>query len=436
MDTPRRKPSASPWSSWSRRGDRDARAEEMGNASRHPGTSSSAGKLGVELSGQRKGGEGFPHGAVAHGPGAPEVGSSSWPPSATRPSGTASRPASSRRRSWPLAGQSSSRRGRTRLNNPCPSSRTTSRSSSRDIRDDLGRRPTRPPSDRTSGSSSAAPARGVKPAADIVQGLRDFALESTARRDRPDGYPSGDHGQPGVPARLRLDRLHIEVDRQFGELPPVSRALLARMNQLFFELLNNAIQAIEATSRARRAGSRSARLRRRETSWSRRKADRRRLRHPRRGSTPDLRDPFFTTRPVGRGRAGPEHQPRRRRGPRRPGSRWRAAPGKGTRPPRRPARWGLPPSDWPSSPLTVRVAVVFADETTSHPAVRLRAREASDGLARGDHRPGRFCIPGPTTWLPLGLDDGRRSRPDRRGSGTSRRASGSRGVRADRPAPG
>ena len=137
--------------------------------------------------------------------------------------------------------------------------------------------------------------RGVKRAADIVQGLRDFARVDRAETDLMDIHQA-------ITASLeflheRLDRLHIEVDRQFGELPPVSCAP-ARMNQLFFELLNNAIQAIEATSRGR------GRIEIRTHA----DGDRVVVELTDDGCgipaevLPRIFDPFFTTRPVGAGK--------------------------------------------------------------------------------------------------------------------------------------
>jgi PAS domain S-box-containing protein len=135
---------------------------------------------------------------------------------------------------------------------------------------------------------------GVKRVAEIVQKLRDFARLDRAEFDRADIHEAIAGGLELV--QERLDRAGIVVDRQLGDLPSVLCSPV-QMNQLFFSLILNAIQAIEATSRA------SGRIE---------------IRTRAAGGTvfadvtddgcgippedlPRIFDPFFTTRPVGAG---------------------------------------------------------------------------------------------------------------------------------------
>jgi PAS domain S-box-containing protein len=136
--------------------------------------------------------------------------------------------------------------------------------------------------------------RGVKRAADIVQKLRDFARLDRTESDRMDIHEAITNSLEFV--RERLDRGQIEVDRQFGQLPPVACAP-ARINQLFFDLLINAIQAVEATSRGRgqieirtRAAGDSVVVELTDDGCGIPAED-----------LPRIFDPFFTTRPVGAG---------------------------------------------------------------------------------------------------------------------------------------
>jgi PAS domain S-box-containing protein len=136
--------------------------------------------------------------------------------------------------------------------------------------------------------------RGVKRAADIVQKLRDFARLDRAESDWINIHEAITSSLEFL--RERLDRCQIVVDHQFGQLPPVSCAA-ARMNQLFFDLLTNAIQAIEATSRG--LGRIEIRTRAAGDSVVVELTDD--------GCgipaeiLPRIFDPFFTTRPVGVG---------------------------------------------------------------------------------------------------------------------------------------
>ena len=85
--------------------------------------------------------------------------------------------------------------------------------------------------------------------------------------------------------RGRLDRRHITVEEHFGELPLVAGSP-AQLNQVFLNLLVNAMQAIESTHREDgRIAITTAAVRRR----NRRRGGRQRLRDPRRRPAPDLR---------------------------------------------------------------------------------------------------------------------------------------------------
>ena len=87
---------------------------------------------------------------------------------------------------------------------------------------------------------------GVKRVADIVQNLRGFARLDRGEDDRADVNEA-------ISAALemlggRLQRYGIIVQERKGELPPVSGSS-TQFNQVFLNLLVNAVQAIEATER-------------------------------------------------------------------------------------------------------------------------------------------------------------------------------------------
>jgi PAS domain S-box-containing protein len=134
--------------------------------------------------------------------------------------------------------------------------------------------------------------QGVRRVADIVQNLRDFARLDRAEYDRVD-INAAVSGSVEM-LRGRLNQSQIAVEAHYGELPQVSCAP-AQLNQVFLNLLVNAIQAIEATS----IGSGQIEVRTRAS-----------------GSAviveiadngcgisgevlPRIFDPFFTTKPVG-----------------------------------------------------------------------------------------------------------------------------------------
>ena len=89
--------------------------------------------------------------------------------------------------------------------------------------------------------------QGVKRVADIVQNLRGFARLDRAAVDQADVHEAIRTALEML--RGRLDRRRITVEEHFGELPPVAGSA-AQLNQVFLNLLVNAMQAIEATHRA------------------------------------------------------------------------------------------------------------------------------------------------------------------------------------------
>ena len=92
--------------------------------------------------------------------------------------------------------------------------------------------------------------QGVKRVADIVQNLRGFARLDRAAVDQADIHEALNSALEMI--RGRLDRRHITVEEEKGDLPLVS-ASQAQINQVFLNLLVNAMQAIEATSPGRRS---------------------------------------------------------------------------------------------------------------------------------------------------------------------------------------
>jgi PAS domain S-box-containing protein len=88
--------------------------------------------------------------------------------------------------------------------------------------------------------------QGVKRVADIVQNLRGFARLDQAAVERVDLHDAITSSLEMI--RGRLGRRHIVVEQQFGDVPRVLCAP-AQVNQVFLNLLVNALQAIEATSK-------------------------------------------------------------------------------------------------------------------------------------------------------------------------------------------
>ncbi len=128
--------------------------------------------------------------------------------------------------------------------------------------------------------------------ADIVQNLRNFARLDRAELDRVDLNDAISSSLDML--RGRLSQSQITVERHLGELPLVSCAP-AQLNQVFLNLLINAVQAIEATSRG--AGRIEIRTRAEGPVVVIEIADD--------GCgipadvLPRIFDPFFTTKPVG-----------------------------------------------------------------------------------------------------------------------------------------
>ncbi len=88
--------------------------------------------------------------------------------------------------------------------------------------------------------------RGVKRVADIVQNLRGFARLDRAEVDQADVHEAIRTALEMI--RGRIDRRAISIEENFGEVPEVA-ASPAQLNQVFLNLLVNALQAIEATQR-------------------------------------------------------------------------------------------------------------------------------------------------------------------------------------------
>jgi two-component system, NtrC family, sensor kinase len=84
---------------------------------------------------------------------------------------------------------------------------------------------------------------GVKRVADIVQNLRGFARVDQAATDRFNIHEAITSSLEMI--RGRLNRRNIAVEEDFGELPLV-RCSPAQINQVFLNLLVNAMQALEA----------------------------------------------------------------------------------------------------------------------------------------------------------------------------------------------
>jgi len=88
--------------------------------------------------------------------------------------------------------------------------------------------------------------QGVKRVADIVQSLRGFARLDRASVDQADIHEALQTAVEMI--RGRLNRRNITLEEHLGDLPPVAGSA-AQLNQVFLNLLVNAMQAIEATQR-------------------------------------------------------------------------------------------------------------------------------------------------------------------------------------------
>ncbi|HKM54102.1 MAG TPA: ATP-binding protein, partial [Isosphaeraceae bacterium] len=92
----------------------------------------------------------------------------------------------------------------------------------------------------------ASTRQGVKRVAEIVHNLRGFARLDRAAVDQMDIHEALAAALEMI--RGRLERRRITVEERRGELPPVS-ASPVQINQVFLNLLVNAMQAIESTHR-------------------------------------------------------------------------------------------------------------------------------------------------------------------------------------------
>jgi PAS domain S-box-containing protein len=136
--------------------------------------------------------------------------------------------------------------------------------------------------------------QGLQRVAKIVENLRGFAQLDRSAIAVIDVNLALDHSL-GMLADS-LTQQHVAVERDFQELPPLECAA-AHLNQVFLNLLMNALQAIEATGR----GSGRLRLATRAASSDITIS----IADDGCGIPPDVLprifDPFFTTKPVGRG---------------------------------------------------------------------------------------------------------------------------------------
>jgi PAS domain S-box-containing protein len=134
---------------------------------------------------------------------------------------------------------------------------------------------------------------GIERVRKIVQDLRDFSrVDSAGQRQWVDINQSLD-----TTLKLLGERLadNVEIQREYGQLPQVE-CNPAELNQVFFNLLNNALQALQALPQGGRVTLRSGMDDARvwveieDNGVGIAEAD-----------LPHIFDPFFTTRPVGQG---------------------------------------------------------------------------------------------------------------------------------------
>jgi two-component system NtrC family sensor kinase len=88
--------------------------------------------------------------------------------------------------------------------------------------------------------------QGVKRVADIVQNLRGFARLDHAAVDQADVHEAIRTALDMI--KGRIDRRGITIEENFGDIPEVAGSP-AQLNQVFLNLLINALQAIETTHR-------------------------------------------------------------------------------------------------------------------------------------------------------------------------------------------
>jgi two-component system, NtrC family, sensor kinase len=89
--------------------------------------------------------------------------------------------------------------------------------------------------------------QGVKRVADIVQNLRGFARLDRAHDNQADVHEAIREALEMI--RGRLTRRDIALEERFGTVPPVEGSP-AQLNQVFLNLMVNALQAIEETHRS------------------------------------------------------------------------------------------------------------------------------------------------------------------------------------------
>jgi two-component system, NtrC family, sensor kinase len=98
----------------------------------------------------------------------------------------------------------------------------------------------------TMGKTLQSTRQGIKRVAEIVQNLRGFARLDRAEVDQADIHEAI-HAAVEM-LRGRMDRRRITIEQHLSEVPPVAGSP-AQLNQVFMNLLVNAMQAIESTNR-------------------------------------------------------------------------------------------------------------------------------------------------------------------------------------------
>jgi signal transduction histidine kinase len=146
---------------------------------------------------------------------------------------------------------------------------------------------------------------GVERIIQIVLSLRNFS-----RQDQTEMRLSNIH--EGIDSTLLIlghrIKQGIEVIKEYGELPPIE-CYPAQLNQVFMNILNNAIDALEEDAPPQSAGGSSStplpkqiviQTKRQDENWVEIK-----IRDTGAGIPADILDklfnPFFTTKPVGKG---------------------------------------------------------------------------------------------------------------------------------------
>ncbi|SFF83265.1 PAS domain S-box-containing protein [Duganella sp. CF458] len=130
---------------------------------------------------------------------------------------------------------------------------------------------------------------GLRRVRDIVQALKDFSEAGDSQWQQADLHEILDGALHALASELRFK---VKVDKHYGKLPPM-RVLPGQLNQVFRNLLLNAVQAIPGQGIIRIVTS------------SDREAVQVRIQDNGVGIAPDnlgrIFDPFFTTKPVGSG---------------------------------------------------------------------------------------------------------------------------------------